>query len=58
MLYKICGWYTLIIYIAQFTLLIAKDGTSFTKYTGKFKLLSIIVQAPIYYFVIATLFFR
>lgn len=58
MLYTICGWYTFILMLISFLVTIAKDGTSTTEYTGKYKLVSILLQTPMYYFIVMSLFFK
>ena len=55
MLYNICGWYSLVMLIIGVIATIVKDGSSTTKYTGGYKLLNLIMNAPVLYFVILTL---
>ena len=52
-----CGWYTLIFLALSLIITIAKDGESTTEYTGVYKLVKIIIELPIYYFVITSLFY-
>lgn len=58
MLYTICGWYSFVLLIISLALVIAKDGTSTTSYTGKYKLTHILAHLPIYYFIVVSLFYR
>ena len=55
-MYLICGWYSLILSIVAMIVTILKDGKSTTNYTGGFKLLTILINMPMLYFVCATLF--
>lgn len=56
MLYTICGWYSLILFILALLITISKDSTSTTNYTGRFKVISIFAYAPIVYFIATSLF--
>lgn len=56
MLIKILGWYSFIILILGVMGTIVKDGESTTKYTGTYKLISLMLTLPILYLVGYTLF--
>jgi len=55
-MYIICGWYALVIMIIGIASTIVKDGESKIKYTGGYKLTSILLNLPTIYFVWVTLF--
>jgi len=55
MIYEICKWYSLAAIIIGLIYTVAKDGKSVTDYTGSYKLSSLIVNAPMLYFIIITI---
>lgn len=55
-MYIICGWYSLIMLIAGIITTIGKDGVNKTEYTGVYKVITVLLNIPMLYFVWATVF--
>ena len=51
MLFAVCKWYVVVLYAVAAMLTIVKDGQTTTNYTGKYKLIWIIIQLPVWYFI-------
>lgn len=56
MLQTICGWYSLVLTVLSIIITIAVDGEQTIEHTGPKKLIKVIINLPILYFVITSLF--